>query len=357
MVKGEIVFRLAVLLIITLSTAGCLSGEEKKGEGIAQAPKPEGELQKAGDVSKDIEYQSEKSRANSAVISKKAEYTLDERDRLKESLAIVSDELKDAKAGLLAYDTAYDDLYKEFQELVDERNAAIARTDGVQARVGGLSNRLSEISRQLPEFEQWNKELQVTVEDLKVQVEEIIGRSTEQSTEGFSGKLPAIPELEVDYYPTPQDVVEKMLELAEIKEDDLVYDLGCGDGRIVITAAKKYGCKAVGYEIDPQVVKEALENVESNKVGHLVRIEQKDIFTLDLAEADVVTLYLLPKLNVKLIPQLKRLKRGSRIVSHNFGMALFGTDKDIKIMSDEDNKEHRIYLWTSPLRIIHRKRI
>jgi ribosomal protein L11 methylase PrmA len=86
-------------------------------------------------------------------------------------------------------------------------------------------------------------------------------------------------------------VVDKMLELAQVKKDDLAYDLGCGDGRIVVTAAIRHGCKAIGYDIDPQRVKESLENVEKNKVGNLVRIEQKDIFTLELSEANAVTFF------------------------------------------------------------------
>ncbi|MFB0553966.1 MAG: methyltransferase domain-containing protein, partial [Phycisphaerae bacterium] len=103
--------------------------------------------------------------------------------------------------------------------------------------------------------------------------------------------LPNAPEIKVEgtihraldviFIATPQDVVEQMLELAEVKKDDLLYDLGCGDGRILVTAAKRYGCKAVGYDIDPDRVKESIENVEKNEVGHLVTIEQKDIFTLD----------------------------------------------------------------------------
>jgi precorrin-6B methylase 2 len=156
--------------------------------------------------------------------------------------------------------------------------------------------------------------------------------------------------LDVVFVPTPQDVVEKMLELAEVKQSDLLYDLGCGDGRIVVTAAKKYGCRAVGYDLDPQRVKEALENVRRNNVGHLVRIEQRDIFTLDLSEANVITLYLLPSLNVKLIPQLEKLKPGSRIVSHAFDMETVVPDKVLTLTSEQDSTERSIYLWTTPLK-------
>jgi hypothetical protein len=154
---------------------------------------------------------------------------------------------------------------------------------------------------------------------------------------------------DVVYVPTPQEVVDKMLELAKVTKDDLVYDLGCGDGRFVVTAAKKYGCKAVGYDISTRRVRESLENVEKNNVGHLVRIEQKDIFTLDLSDADVITLFLLPSLNEKLIPQLDKLKPGSRIVSYRFGMRGVMPDKTVDFTSPEDNSQHTFYLWTTPL--------
>jgi len=158
--------------------------------------------------------------------------------------------------------------------------------------------------------------------------------------------------LDVPFVFTPQDIVDKMLMLAKITKDDLVYDLGCGDGRIPVTAARKYGCKAVGYDLDPARVKESLENVKKNKVEHLVTIEQKDIFTLDLSEADVITLYLLPSLNVRLIPQLEKLKPGSRIISHDFDMKGVKPDKVIRLVSSFDNLEHEIYLWTTPLKKI-----
>jgi SAM-dependent methyltransferase len=154
---------------------------------------------------------------------------------------------------------------------------------------------------------------------------------------------------DVIFVPTPQEVVEKMLEMAKVTKDDLVYDLGCGDGRIVVTAALKYGCKAVGYDIDPQRIKESLENVDKNNVGSLVTIEQKDIFTLDLGDANVITLYLLPSLNVKLIPQLEKLKPGSRIVSHDFDMRGVKPDEVVTVTS-ADGSQHTVYLWTTPLK-------
>lgn len=155
---------------------------------------------------------------------------------------------------------------------------------------------------------------------------------------------------DVIFVPTPPEVVDKMLELAQVTKDDLVYDLGCGDGIIVVTAAKKYGCQAIGYDIDPQRVKESRERVRENNVGHLVRIEHRDIFTLNLSEANVITLYLLPELNVKLIPQLDKLKPGSRIVSHDFDMKGVKPDKVVRMTSDEGAAGHTVYLWTTPLK-------
>ncbi|MHB8955528.1 MAG: SAM-dependent methyltransferase [Pirellulaceae bacterium] len=165
-------------------------------------------------------------------------------------------------------------------------------------------------------------------------------------------KAPREPD--VIFVPTPNDVVEKMLELADVKKTDLLYDLGCGDGRIVIAAAKKVGCRAVGYDINPKRVEESQENVKKNSVEELVKIEQEDIFTLDLSPANVVTLYLLPKLNVKLIPQLKKLKPGSRIVSHDFAMEGIEPDKVVELTS-EHGRVHTIYLWTTPLKESEKK--
>ncbi|MFC1490373.1 SAM-dependent methyltransferase [Candidatus Latescibacterota bacterium] len=164
-------------------------------------------------------------------------------------------------------------------------------------------------------------------------------------------ELKEIREPDILFVPTPQEVVEKMLELAQVKESDLIYDLGCGDGRIVVTAAEKYGCRGVGYDIDPERIIDSLNNVKKNNVGHLVRIEQKDVFTLDLSDASVITLYLLPSLNVKLIPQLKKLKPGTRIVSHDFDMRGVKPDKVITIEDDGLYGNHTIYLWTAPLNI------
>ena len=159
-------------------------------------------------------------------------------------------------------------------------------------------------------------------------------------------------EPDVPFVPTTEEAVEAMLKLANVTKNDVVYDLGCGDGRIVVTAAKKYGCKAVGFDIDSKRIRESLANVEKNNVGNLVRIEQKDIFTLDLSKANVVTLYLLPELNVKLIPQLEKLKPGSRIVSHDFDMEGVKPDKvvEVEVNNEYYENNHTIYLWTTPLK-------
>ena len=149
---------------------------------------------------------------------------------------------------------------------------------------------------------------------------------------------------DVIFVPTPQDAVEKMLELADIKKGQKVYDLGCGDGRIVVTAAKKYGAKGVGIDIDPQRIAESKANVKSNKVEDLVTIKQADIFKEDFSDADVITLYLLPTLNVKLIPQLEKLKPGARIVSYQFNMSGVKPKETYN-----GNGRYTIYKWVTPL--------
>jgi uncharacterized protein (TIGR03000 family) len=149
---------------------------------------------------------------------------------------------------------------------------------------------------------------------------------------------------DVTYEPTPQKVVEAMLRLARVTREDVVWDLGCGDGRIPVTAAKKYGCKARGFDIDPERVQESLANVKKNGVGDLVAIEQKDIFALDLSqEPTVVTLYLLPHLNAKLLPQLQKLRPGARIVSNAHRMGDIKPDARTTIPTTEG--EFTVYLW------------
>lgn len=150
----------------------------------------------------------------------------------------------------------------------------------------------------------------------------------------------------VPFVPTPQEVVERMLEMAQVKKGDVVYDLGSGDGRIVITAAKKYGVKAVGFEIDPDLIRQSRENIRKEGVGHLAEIREQDIMTVDLSPASVVTMYLLPEVNLRLRPTVwRQLKPGSRVVSHDFDM---GDWKPVKVqhIKDRSDWDHTIYLWT-----------
>jgi outer membrane protein assembly factor BamB len=152
------------------------------------------------------------------------------------------------------------------------------------------------------------------------------------------------------FVPTPQDVVEKMLELAKIRKSDVVVDLGCGDGRLVVTAARKYGCKAIGYDLDPECVRMSRENVKKQGVERLVTIEEKDLFNVDLSKVDVVLLYLPPELTRRLIPQLSKLPAGARVVSHAFPIPGITPDRVVTVTSKEDELEHRISVWTAPLK-------
>ncbi len=150
---------------------------------------------------------------------------------------------------------------------------------------------------------------------------------------------------DVIYVPTPYEVVDEMLKLGGVKKGDVLYDLGSGDGRIPVTAAKKFGIRAVGIDIDPQRVEEAKENARKNGVTSLVQFRQEDLFRANFREATVVTLYLLPDLNVKLRPKLlAELKPGSRIVSHQFDMGTWKPEKRIELNG------RTIYLWTVPPR-------
>ncbi len=166
----------------------------------------------------------------------------------------------------------------------------------------------------------------------------------------LQGPLPALAQQaqtarrpDVIYVPTPQVVVDSMLEVANVTKNDIVYDLGCGDGRIPVTAAKKYGARAVCIDIDPQRIKEAKENVATNKVENLVTVVEGDLFEQDLSKATVVTLYLLPSLNLKLMPKLmKELRPGTRVVSHAFDMGDWKPEKELDVDS------RKIYFWTIP---------
>ncbi len=157
-----------------------------------------------------------------------------------------------------------------------------------------------------------------------------------------SGQTPQ-KDPEVPYVPTPQTVVDEMLKLAAVTSGDVVYDLGSGDGRIVITAAKRYGARGVGVEIDPVRVKEANANAVQAGVMDRVKFLQQDLFKTDLRDASVVTLYLLPAVNLKLRPKLwSELKPGTRVVSHSFDMGDWKPEKMVEIQGA------KIYFWVIP---------
>ncbi|HEY5885585.1 MAG TPA: class I SAM-dependent methyltransferase [Pyrinomonadaceae bacterium] len=160
------------------------------------------------------------------------------------------------------------------------------------------------------------------------------------------------PKLDVPYVPTPESVVAKMLELAKVNKNDMVYDLGSGDGRIVITAAQKHGARGVGYDIDPQRITEANANARTAGVTDRVRFVQGDLFQADLSEASVVTLYLLPEINLKLRPKLlKELKPGTRIVSHNYGLGDWDPIRTETV--NTGTGEHIVFYWVIPPKGTH----
>jgi SAM-dependent methyltransferase len=153
------------------------------------------------------------------------------------------------------------------------------------------------------------------------------------------------PPLDVPYVPTPIVVVDAMLDLARVTRTDTLYDLGCGDGRIVVRAATRFGCRGVGVDLDPERVREANENARAAGVEKLTRFEVGDVFEFDFSAASVVTMYLLPSVNLKLRPRLlKELKPGSRIVSHDFDMG------DWTPEATREVSRSRIFLWTVPRR-------
>jgi predicted O-methyltransferase YrrM len=158
---------------------------------------------------------------------------------------------------------------------------------------------------------------------------------------------------DVIYLPTPPMVVDKMIEMAQIKADELVYDLGTGDGRIAIAAAQQIGCKVVGYEIDADLARQARENVRKAGLEHLVTIKEQDILETDFSEVDVVLMYLNSQLNVMLIPQFQKMKAGSRIVSHDWGMnGLLENETVIEnFMSKVPDfvNLHTLYRWDAPI--------
>jgi SAM-dependent methyltransferase len=152
---------------------------------------------------------------------------------------------------------------------------------------------------------------------------------------------------DVVFVPTPMEVVEKMLSLAQVSQEDVVYDLGCGDGRLVVTAAKKYGARGVGIDIDPQRVAESKANAAKENVTGRVRFMEADLFETDISEATAVTLYLLPELNVRLRPKLFReLRPGTPIVSHDFDMGEWKPDQTVAV--EAPDRVHTVYFWVIP---------
>jgi precorrin-6B methylase 2 len=149
---------------------------------------------------------------------------------------------------------------------------------------------------------------------------------------------------DVIFVPTPQEVVEAMLKVAKVGKGDVLYDLGSGDGRIPITAAQKYKiARGIGIDINPERIKEANENLSKARVGDRVRFVNADLFETDLSDATVITLYLLPTLNLKLLPKLlKEVKPGTRVVSHAFDMGTWKPQQTLKVGT------RSVYFWTIP---------
>jgi len=177
----------------------------------------------------------------------------------------------------------------------------------------------------------------------------LTGVAQETDTTGSTTLVPGLEvpsetqESDVPYVPTPKKVVNRMLEMAEVDSSDLVYDLGSGDGRIVIQAAKRYGARGVGIEIDPDLVRKARQNAKEAGVSDLVEFRQADLFETDFSKATVVTMYLLPSVNKKLRPQLfEQLKPGTPIVSHDFDMGAWEPEQTVDLDNDT------VYRWTIP---------
>lgn len=155
------------------------------------------------------------------------------------------------------------------------------------------------------------------------------------------------PPLDVPYVPTPEPVVAQMLKMAQIRPGDVVYDLGSGDGRIVITAARQYGTRGVGFDIDPARIREAKANAEKAGVSDKVTFVQEDIFKADIRPATVVTLYLLPDINLRLRPKLLQdLRPGTRVVSHNYDMGDWTPLETARLTVS--GSEHTVYFWVVP---------
>jgi len=178
----------------------------------------------------------------------------------------------------------------------------------------------------------------------------ILGVSQTAAQRGERKRQPDVP-----YVPTTEEAVRAMLKLADVKKADIIYDLGCGDGRIVIAAAKTYGARGVGIDIDPDRIQEARENAKKAGVENLVRFEENDLFQANFREATVVTLFLLPSINLKLRPKLLQdLKPGTRVVSNTFNMGTWRPEKEQSLPGADDDEigslSHKFFLWKIPRR-------
>ncbi|MBD1856870.1 MULTISPECIES: SAM-dependent methyltransferase [Leptolyngbya] len=166
--------------------------------------------------------------------------------------------------------------------------------------------------------------------------------TSEPSAAPQQAQVEESPQLDVPYVPTPTEVVDAMLKVAKVGKNDVLYDLGSGDGRIPITAAKRFGTRGFGVDIDPQRIQEANANAQKEGVSDLVKFAQQDLFKTDLSKATVISLYLLPRINLELRPKLLQLKPGTRIVSHAFDMGDWKPDQVVNVGGTT------VYYWVVP---------
>lgn len=157
----------------------------------------------------------------------------------------------------------------------------------------------------------------------------------------------AIRKLDVPYVPTHETIVDEMLKMAEVTGDDVLYDLGSGDGRIPITAAQRFGTRGVGVDLNPVRIEEANANATKANVTDKVKFINGDLFDMDFSEATVVTLYLLPSVNMQLRPKILQMKPGTRVVSHNYDMGDWEPEQ-IKTITTPDGYDHTVYFWRVP---------
>jgi len=170
------------------------------------------------------------------------------------------------------------------------------------------------------------------------------------ASELFEQEKPPLRPPDVRYEPSSEEISRAILKLAKVTGKDVVYDLGCGDGRIVIMAVREFGARAVGIDIDPERIKESVENAKRAGVGPRAQFKNEDLFETDISKATVVTLYLWPWVNLKLMPKLLReLRPGTRVVSHSHDMGEWRPERSIRVEGDE------IHLWTIPNRATNEK--